>query len=80
VARVRKFVEDELCGLYDTCGWRKEIIKEFSLGKLEGKRKVGRPRHGWENTFEMDRKEIRCDGAGWIHLCHMGVSGSLLSK
>jgi len=40
MARVRKFVEDEMGGLYDTWGWRREIFKEFSLGNLKEREKL----------------------------------------
>jgi hypothetical protein len=28
------------------------------VGKLEGKRPLGRPRHRWENNIKMDLKEV----------------------
>jgi hypothetical protein len=37
------------------------------LGKPEGKRPLGRPRHGVDNT-EMYLREIRWGGVDWIHL------------
>jgi hypothetical protein len=40
VARVLKFVEDEMCRLYDTWEWRREILKEFSLGNLKERGKL----------------------------------------
>jgi hypothetical protein len=40
VARVRKFVEDEMGGLYDTWGWRRKIFKKFSLGKLKERERL----------------------------------------
>ena len=30
------------------------------VGKLEGKRPLGRPRHRWENNIKMDLKEVGC--------------------
>jgi hypothetical protein len=29
--------------------------------ELEGKRSLGRPRHGWENNIKMDLKEEGCE-------------------
>lgn len=40
VTMVRKFVEDEMGGFYDTWGWRREILKEFSLGNLKETEKL----------------------------------------
>ena len=31
------------------------------VGKLEGKRPLGRPRHIWEDNIKMDLKEVGCD-------------------
>jgi hypothetical protein len=30
------------------------------VGKPEGRRPIGRPRHGWEDNIEMDLREV-----GW---------------
>jgi hypothetical protein len=30
------------------------------MGKPEGRRPLGRPRHRWEDNIKMDRKEVRC--------------------
>jgi hypothetical protein len=38
------------------------------VGKLEGKRPVGRPRHRWEDGIKTDLREIGWDGVEWIHL------------
>jgi hypothetical protein len=38
------------------------------MGKPEGKRPLGRPRHRWEDNIEMDLREIGWGGMGWIHL------------
>jgi hypothetical protein len=32
------------------------------VGKLEGKRPLGRPIRRWVNNIKMDLREIRCDG------------------
>jgi hypothetical protein len=36
--------------------WRH--VYTISLGNLEGKRPLGRPRHRWEDNFEMHLVEI----------------------
>jgi hypothetical protein len=36
------------------------------LGRPEGKRPLGRPRHRWEDNIKMNLSEIGIDGANWI--------------
>jgi hypothetical protein len=38
------------------------------VGKPEGKRPVGRPRHRWEDKIKMDLQEVGCGGMDWIEL------------
>jgi len=38
------------------------------VGKLEGKRPLGRPRHRWEDNIKMDLQEVGCGGMHWIEL------------
>jgi hypothetical protein len=38
------------------------------VGKPEGKRPLGRPRHRWENGIRMDLREIGLGGVDWIRL------------
>jgi hypothetical protein len=38
------------------------------VGKLEEKRRLGRPRHRWVDNIKIDLKEIGWDGMDWIHL------------
>jgi hypothetical protein len=38
------------------------------VGKPEGKRLLGRPRHRWVNNIKIDLREIRSDGMDWIDL------------
>jgi hypothetical protein len=38
------------------------------MGKLEGKRPLGRPWHKWEDNIKVDLKEICWEGVDWIHL------------
>jgi hypothetical protein len=40
------------------------------IGKPEGKRPLGRPRHRWDDNTIMDLREIVWDGVGWMHLAH----------
>jgi hypothetical protein len=38
------------------------------VGRLEGKRPLGRPRHRWEYNIKLDLREVGIDGANWIRL------------
>ena len=38
------------------------------VGKLEGKRPLGRPRRRWEDNIRMDLREVECGGGDWIEL------------
>jgi hypothetical protein len=38
------------------------------VGKAEGKRPLGRPRHRWEDGIRMDLREIGLGGADWSRL------------
>jgi hypothetical protein len=38
------------------------------VGKPDGKRQLGRPRHGWVDNIKMDLREIGCNGMDWINM------------
>jgi len=38
------------------------------VGKLEGKRPLGRPRQEWEDNINMDLEELGGGGMDWIEL------------
>jgi len=38
------------------------------VGKPEGKRPLGSPRHRWEDNVKLDLQEMECDGMDWIEL------------
>ena len=38
------------------------------MGKTEGKRLPGRPRHRWKDNIKMDFQEVGCEGMDWIDL------------
>jgi len=38
------------------------------VGKLKGKRPLGRPRRRWEDNIKMDLKGVECGGIDWIDL------------
>jgi hypothetical protein len=41
---------------------------QYSVGKPEGKRLLGRPRRNGEDNIKMDLREMRWEGVVWIHL------------
>jgi hypothetical protein len=50
------------------------------VGKPEGKRPLGRPRHRWVDNIKMDLREIGWDGMVWTGSIwfRIGTSGGLL--
>jgi hypothetical protein len=38
------------------------------VGKPEGRRPLGRPRHRWEDNIRMDLQEVRCGCVDWMEL------------
>jgi hypothetical protein len=43
-------------------------VYKFLVGKPEGKRPPGRPRHRWEDGIRMDLRETGLGGVDWIRL------------
>ena len=43
-------------------------VHRVLVGKPEGKRPRGRPRHRWEDNINMDLQEVGCWGMGWVEL------------
>jgi hypothetical protein len=50
-----------------TNGEKRDMYR-LLVGKLEGKRPLGRPRCRWVDNIEMDLGEIGCGGVDWICL------------
>jgi hypothetical protein len=49
--------------------WMEEMRNAYVLvGKAEGKRPLGRPRHRWEGNIAMDLRKTGWKGADWMHL------------
>jgi hypothetical protein len=46
-------------------GERKGLYRVL-VGKPEGKRPLGRPRRRWEDSINMDLREVGCGGVEWI--------------
>ena len=53
------------CSAY---GGEESFIYRVQLGKLEGKRTLGRPRRRWEDNIKVDLQEVGCGGMDWIEL------------
>ena len=43
-------------------------VYRILMGKPEGKRPLGRPRHRWEDNIKMNIQEVGCGGMDWIGL------------
>jgi hypothetical protein len=43
-------------------------VYRILVGKPEGKRQLGRPRHRWEGNIKMDLQEVGCGCVDWIGL------------
>ena len=50
------------CGAY---GWGEGVYR-ILVGKPEGKRPLGRPRHRWVDNIRMDLQEVGCGYMDWI--------------
>jgi hypothetical protein len=48
-------------------------IYRVLVGRPEGKRQLGRPRHMWEDNIKVDLRETGIDGANWIQLAQNRV-------
>jgi len=43
-------------------------VYRILVGKPEGRRPLGRPRHRWENNIKMGLQEVGCGVIDWIGL------------
>jgi hypothetical protein len=48
--------------------WGRREVNMVLVGKLEGKRPLGRPRRRWEDNIKLNLREIWIDGSNWIQL------------
>jgi hypothetical protein len=55
-----------------TCGKNREKRKVYSflVGKADGKRPLGRPRHKWIANIKLDLLETQLSVVDWIGLAH----------
>jgi hypothetical protein len=45
-----------------------KVVYRVLVGKPEGRRPLGRPRHRWEDNIRMDFRKVRCGCVDWIEL------------
>jgi hypothetical protein len=55
-------------------GEERKLFKVL-VGKPEGKRPLGKPRHRWEDGIRMDLREIGWKSVEWIKLAQDRVRG-----
>jgi hypothetical protein len=67
IVRVIKSRRMRLAGHVARMGEGRGVYKVL-VGRTEGKRLLGRPRRRWEDSIEMDLREIGIDEANWIQL------------
>jgi hypothetical protein len=53
---------------YVVCVEEKRGAYRILVGRPEGRRPPGRPRHRWENNIEMDLQKVGWVGMNWIEL------------
>jgi len=54
-------------GHLERMGERRDIYRVL-VGKMEGKRRLGRSRRRWEHNINMDLQEVGCGVTDWIEL------------
>jgi hypothetical protein len=48
--------------------WEGRGVYRALIGRPEGKRPLGRPRHRWGDNIKLDLRETGIDGVNWIQL------------
>jgi hypothetical protein len=46
----------------------RRVAYRVLVGRTEGRRTLGRPRHRWEDNNEMDFKVLGWGGTNWVYL------------
>ena len=67
IVRVIKSRRMRWAGHVARMGEKREVYRVL-VGKPEGKRPLGRPRHRWVVNIRMDIQEVRCGYVDWIGL------------
>ena len=65
--RVTKSRKMRWAGHIARMGERRGLYRVL-VGKPEGKRPLGRPRHRWEDNIKIDNQEVECGGMDWIEM------------
>ena len=47
---------------------KRRVVYRAYVGKPEGKRPLGRPRHRWEDNIKIYLQIVGCEGLDWIDL------------
>jgi hypothetical protein len=62
-----KIENNEMGGACSMYGEGRAVYRVL-VGKPEGKRPLGRPRHKWEDNIRMELQEMGCGREDWIGL------------
>jgi len=77
-----KIEKNEMGGHVARMGERRGVYR-ILVGKIEGKRPLGRCRGGWDDNIKTDLQEVRCGVMDWIEVSQalvnavMKLSGSI---
>jgi hypothetical protein len=53
-------------------------VHRVLVGKPEGTRPLGRPRHRWEDNIKVDLQEVGRGGGDWLNGLRLGTGGGHL--
>jgi hypothetical protein len=67
IVRVMKSRRMKWVGHVTCMGERRRIFRVL-MGKPEGKRPLGRPKHRWEDNIKMDLREVGYGCVDWVEL------------
>jgi hypothetical protein len=65
--RVVKSRRMRWAGYVERIGERRGLYRVL-VGKPEGKKLLGRPRHRWVGNITIDLQEVRCESMDWVDL------------
>jgi hypothetical protein len=74
IVRVIKSRSMRRAGHVARMGEERDVYRVL-VGKPEGKRRLGRSRHRWEDNIRMDFQEVGCGGMDWIGLANDRAGG-----
>jgi hypothetical protein len=64
-------IKNEMGGACSTYGEERGVYRVL-VGKPEGRKPLGRPRHRWEDNIRMDLQEVGCGCVDWMELAQDG--------